>query len=188
MAHCSGHSHVPPRELCPHIVGRADQPLLVQGAAKDHELAEADGPCLLPNPAESRSVEPRLSLEGGWTRLAGRRKQQQQQQQTYSSRAEKALHLWLCITERVWSRAQYAGRRACPARRLAAGGLRVGLIPKLAEAMLPPKLDIPATIPYDWRVYVGGVGIGVSVVCQRSLVIAGRLSRDLRHLVRKYVE
>lgn len=159
MAHCSGHygpSHVPPRELCPHIVGRADQPLLVQGAAKDHELAEADGPRLLPNPAESRSVEPRLSLSlsisllGGWTWLAGRRKQQQQQQRTYSSRAEKALHLWLCITERVWSRAQYAGRRACRGRRLAAGGLRVGLIPKLAEAMLPPKLDMPAMIPYEW--------------------------------------
>lgn len=144
MAHPSGHSHVPPRELCPHIVGRADQPLLVQGAAKDHELAEADGPRLLPDPAESRSVEPRLSRGRVDMRLAGRRKQQQR---TYSSRAEKALHLWLCIMERVWSRAQPTARRACSGRRLAAGGLRVGLIPKLAEAMLPPKLDIPAMIP-----------------------------------------
>lgn len=140
MAHPSGRSHVPPRELCPHIVGGADQPLLVQGPAKDHELAEADGPRLLPHPAESRSAEPRLSRG----------------KQTYSSRAEKALHLWLCIMERVWwSRAQYTGRRACPARCLAAGGLRVGLIPKLAEAMLPPKLDIPAMIPCEWQVYAG---------------------------------
>jgi hypothetical protein len=62
----------------------------------------------------------------------------------------------LCIMERVWwSRAQYTGRRACPARCLAAGGLRVGLIPKLAEAMLPPKLDIPAMIPCEWQVYAG---------------------------------
>lgn len=45
-----------------------------------------------------------LFLEGGWAWLAGGKKQQQQR--TYSSRAEKALHLWLCIMERVWSRAQ----------------------------------------------------------------------------------
>lgn len=98
----------------------------------------------------------RGSLEGGWTWLAGRWRRRQQQQ-TYSSRAEKALHLWLCIMERVWSRAQYTGRRACRPRRLAAGGLRVGLIPipKLAEAMLPPKLDIPATIPCEWPVCAG---------------------------------
>lgn len=155
MAQSSGHCHVPPRKLRPHIVGGADQPLLVQGAAKDHELAEADGPRLLPDPAESRSAEPRL-LRGGWAWLAGRRDHQQQQHQTYSSRAEKALHLWLCIMERVWSRAQYTGRRACSASCLAAGGLRVGLIPKLAEAMLPPKLDMPAMVPCEWRLYGGG--------------------------------
>jgi hypothetical protein len=86
---------------------------------------------------------------GGWARLV----------ETYSSRAEKGLHLWLCIMERGWcrSRAQYTrGHRACPARCLAAGGLRVGLIPKLAEAVLPPKLDIPAMIPCELRV-CGGV-------------------------------
>lgn len=159
MAQASGHSHVPPRKLRPHIVGGADQPLLVQGAAKDHELAEADGPRLLPDPAESRSAEPRLSRGGkGWAWLAGRRghHQQQHQHQTYSSRAEKALHLWLCIMERVWSRALYTGRRACSASCLAAGGLRVGLIPRLAEAMLPPKLDMPAMVPCEWRVCAGG--------------------------------
>lgn len=95
----------------------------------------------------------RGSHGGGWAWLAGRRKQQQR---TYSSRAEKALHLWLCIMERVWSRAQPTARRACSGRRLAAGGLRVGLIPKLAEAMLPPKLDMQAMIPYEWRVYASG--------------------------------
>lgn len=113
----------------------------------------------------------RGSHGGGWTWLAGRRKQQQR---TYSSRAEKALHLWLCIMERVWSRAQPTARRACCGRRLAAGGLRVGLIPKLAEAMLPPKLDIPAMIPCEWRVYAGGWSPGTparSVVCMCVLVV-----------------
>lgn len=133
-----------------------------------------------------------LFLEGGWKWLAGGRKQQQQQR-TYSSRAEKALHLWLCIMERVWSRAQYTGGRACPGRRLAAGGLRVGLIPKLAEAMLPPKLDIPAMIPYasgECLLVVGAPGhengeyVSECIWCQGSLVMAAGLSRAPRHLIR----
>jgi len=42
---------LPCGQLCPHIVGRADQPRLSQGAAEDHELAETDGAGFFGNPS-----------------------------------------------------------------------------------------------------------------------------------------
>lgn len=43
--------NIPDRELSPHVVCRADQSRLGQGAPKDHQLAQADGARLFGNPS-----------------------------------------------------------------------------------------------------------------------------------------
>ena len=79
--------HLPRWQLCPHIVGRADQPRLGQGAAKHHKLAQADGAGFLCDPSDTMRSEHDNDTE--LSRVGGGRRG------SYSSKTETGRHFGL---------------------------------------------------------------------------------------------